>query len=223
MNNNRVIILLAGSVLSLSLFGCSPAGDNNPTRTNSTDVGGVTNASMAPPPGNLRNVTTNVSPMVDGSRVAATNVSGTVVATAVLAPTSGSSVQGTVNFIQSGDRVRVEATLAGLTPGQHGFHIHEKGDCSAPDAASAGGHFNPSGMQHGGPGDSSRHVGDFGNLEADAQGSAKFVNTFADLKFEGAASIIGRAVIVHAKADDLKTQPTGDAGGRVACGVIQHK
>src|SRR5262245_59034645 len=88
-------------------------------------------------------------------------------AMAVLAPASGSKVRGTVNFIQDNDKVRVEAIINGLTPGKHGFHIHEKGDCSAPDASSAGGHFNPAGTPHGGPDGHQRHVGDFGNVEAD--------------------------------------------------------
>jgi Cu-Zn family superoxide dismutase len=147
-----------------------------------------------------------------------------VVAMAVLSPASGSSVHGTVYFIrESENKIRVEASVSGLTPGKHGFHIHEKGDCAAPDASSAGGHFNPTGMQHGGPGQHNRHVGDFGNIEADSSGNAKYSANFTDLTIEGTASIIDKAVIVHAKADDLKTQPSGDAGGRVACGVINKK
>ena len=146
-----------------------------------------------------------------------------VLAMAILSPASGSSVHGTVYFIRENDKVRVEASVSGLTPGPHGFHIHEKGDCAAPDASSAGGHFNPTGMPHGGPGQHNRHIGDFGNIEADASGNAKYSRTFTDLTIEGTASIIDKAVIVHAKADDLKTQPSGDAGGRVACGVINKK
>ena len=146
-----------------------------------------------------------------------------VVAVATLAPASGSNVRGTVNFIREKDGIRVEANVTGLTQGQHGFHIHEKGDCSAPDGSSAGAHFNPGGRPHGGPADHNRHVGDFGNLEADASGHARYSRTFPDLKLEGSDSIISRAVIVHAKADDLKTQPSGDAGGRIACGVIEKK
>lgn len=145
------------------------------------------------------------------------------VATAILSPASGSSVRGTVKFIQEKDGIRVEAEITGLSPGKHGFHIHEKGDCSAPDASSAGGHFNPTGMPHAGPMDHQRHVGDFGNLEADESGKAKYSRSFSDLKITGETSILGKAVIVHAKADDLKTQPSGDAGGRVACGVIEKK
>jgi Cu-Zn family superoxide dismutase len=141
-------------------------------------------------------------------------------AIAVLHSASGSSVSGTVTFTQSGDSVKVVADVSGLTPGKHGFHIHEFGDCSAADAASAGGHFNPAHHQHGGPESAERHVGDLGNLEADASGKAHLEVTDKNLKFSGDTSILGLAVIVHAKEDDLKSQPVGNAGGRVACGVI---
>jgi Cu-Zn family superoxide dismutase len=141
-------------------------------------------------------------------------------AIAVLLPTAGSNVTGTVTFTASGNNVKVVADITGLTPGKHGFHIHEFGDCSDPKAASAGGHFNPAHKQHGAPDAGERHAGDLGNIEADASGKAHLEMTDSVMKFSGADSIIGHAVIVHEKADDLKTQPTGDAGGRVACGVI---
>lgn len=143
-------------------------------------------------------------------------------ATAVLAPTKGNTVSGTVNFIQKGDVVLVQARINGLKAnGTHGFHIHEKGNCSAADGSSAGGHFNPSASQHGGPSGNARHGGDLGNLKADANGHAQ-----ASLEIRGITlgtdtnSIIGRAVIVHAGVDDLKSQPAGNSGARVACGLI---
>lgn len=141
-------------------------------------------------------------------------------AVAVLHSASGSNVAGTVTFTASGDNVKVVADITGLAPGKHGFHIHEFGDCSDPKAASAGGHFNPAHKQHGAPNASDRHAGDLGNIEADASGKAHVEMTDSVMKLNGADSIIGHAVIVHEKADDLKTQPTGDAGGRLACGVI---
>ena len=144
----------------------------------------------------------------------------TTKAIAVLHAASGSNVAGTVTFSASGDNVKVVADITGLTPGKHGFHIHEFGDCSDPKAASAGGHFNPAHKQHGAPDSSERHAGDLGNIEADASGKAHLEMTDSVMKLNGADSIIGHAVIVHEKADDLKTQPTGDAGGRLACGVI---
>ena len=141
-------------------------------------------------------------------------------AVAVLHPTQGSSVEGKVQFAGADKGVKVTVDVKGLTPGKHGFHIHEFGDCSAPDGASAGGHFNPTSDPHGAPADTKRHAGDFGNLEAGADGVAplEYVDTHASL--EGAASVLGRGVIVHANPDDLKTQPTGNAGGRQACGVV---
>lgn len=144
----------------------------------------------------------------------------TTKAIAVLHPTQGSNVGGTVTFTSSGDQVKVVADITGLTPGKHGFHIHEFGDCSDPKAASAGGHFNPGKHQHGAPDAADRHAGDLGNIEADATGKAHLELTDKVMKLSGDESIVGRAVIVHEKADDLKTQPTGDAGGRLACGVI---
>ena len=145
------------------------------------------------------------------------------VAVAELSPTQGNNVRGVVRFTETGKGVQVVADITGLTPGKHGFHIHEKGDCSAPDAISAGAHFNPTGAKHGAPDAADRHVGDLGNITADANGKAQYKRLDTQLSFDGAASILNRAVIVHAVPDDLMTQPTGNAGARVACGVIQLK
>jgi Cu-Zn family superoxide dismutase len=142
-------------------------------------------------------------------------------AVANLAPTKGNQVSGTVNFTQKGDVVLVEAQVSGLTPGAHGFHIHEKGNCTAPDASSAGGHFNPTGAAHGAPTGDARHAGDLGNLEADASGNAVYRAEIRAIGLgAGEDSIIGRAVVVHANRDDLTSQPAGNAGGRQACGLI---
>ena len=141
-------------------------------------------------------------------------------AIAVLHPTAGNNVTGLVTFTKSGDAVKVVADVAGLTPGKHGFHVHEFGDCSSSDGSSAGGHFNPTHKQHGAPDASDRHAGDLGNIEADASGKAHLEWSDKVMKLSGADSIVGHAVIVHEKTDDLKTQPTGNAGGRLACGVI---
>jgi Cu-Zn family superoxide dismutase len=141
-------------------------------------------------------------------------------AAATLQPTQDSKVQGTVTFSRAPGGVRVVARIEGLTPGLHGFHIHEYGDCSARDGSAAGSHFNPGGSPHAGPGAAARHAGDLGNVEADATGVASLDYVEAVAGFEGETSILGRGVIVHANPDDLKTQPTGNAGGRLACGVI---
>jgi Cu/Zn superoxide dismutase len=141
-------------------------------------------------------------------------------AVAVLHATKGNSVSGIVRFEAVVGGVRVVADITGLTPGKHGFHIHEYGDCSADDGTSAGGHFNPAGMPHSSPSSKERHVGDLGNIEADKNGKAHLDYVDTMISFSGKNSIIGRGVVVHEKEDDLKTQPTGAAGARVACGVI---
>jgi Cu-Zn family superoxide dismutase len=142
-------------------------------------------------------------------------------AIAVLHPTkSGGEASGVVTFTKVDGGVRVEAEIRGLTPGEHGFHIHEFGDSSSPDAMSAGGHFNPAKSEHGAMTAAKRHVGDLGNITASARGVARLDVVDPNLAFSGLHNILGRGLIVHEKADDLKTQPTGNAGGRVAVGVI---
>ncbi len=133
---------------------------------------------------------------------------------------SGSKVKGVVYFTQKGDAVHVKGKISGLTPGEHGFHVHEFGDLTDPKGMSTGGHFNPDGLPHGGPMSEKRHVGDLGNITANADGIAEINMTDKILKLHGPHSILGRGLIVHAKKDDEKTQPTGDAGGRVGGGVI---
>ena len=145
---------------------------------------------------------------------------GAARAVAVLRSAATGKVEGTIWFEPSGSTVAVKARITGLTPGTHGFHVHEFGDCSAADFTSAGGHFNPMSQAHGAPTASTRHVGDLGNIEANAEGVAALELSDAQVALSGMHDVVGRAVIVHAKADDLKTQPTGDAGGRLACGVI---
>jgi Cu-Zn family superoxide dismutase len=142
-------------------------------------------------------------------------------AIAVLHPTAGNKVSGTVKFTEVADGVQVNAELAGLTPGEHGFHVHEFGDCSATDASSAGAHFNPTNKPHAGPDAPDRHVGDMGNVEADASGKAKLEYVDHQISLTNdQQSVIGRSVVVHMKRDDLKSQPSGDSGARIACGVI---
>jgi Cu-Zn family superoxide dismutase len=138
----------------------------------------------------------------------------------VLQPTEGNDVSGTITFMQADSGMVVKAEISGLTPGKHGFHIHEFGDLTAPDGTSAGGHFNPEGHDHGAPHGDVRHVGDLGNLEANEQGVAVYKMTYPGMTFNGPESILGRGIIVHADEDDLVSQPTGAAGKRVAIGVI---
>ena len=147
------------------------------------------------------------------------------VATATLAPLDSSGVSGTVSFRRLGEATEVRYTLAGLAPGMHGFHVHENAACGADSTgvpgSAAGAHFNPVSSPHGAPGAAltGRHAGDLGNVTADAAGRAEGIVIDSVLTFEGPTALVGRAVIVHEKTDDLATQPGGDSGGRLACGV----
>src|SRR5262249_59533145 len=140
-------------------------------------------------------------------------------AAAQLEAKSGSKVTGIVTFTKVGDEVQVVADIQGLKPGKHGFHIHEKGDCSAPDAASAGAHFNPTMKHHGGPNTLDHHTGDLGNIEPDASGKAH-LDWKGKLSLTGTHSTIGKSDVVHYKEHHLKTDPSGNSGARVACGAI---
>ncbi len=144
-------------------------------------------------------------------------------ANANLESRSGSNVKGNVSFVAQGGHVLVMAKVSGLRPNsEHGFHVHEKGDCSAPDAMSAAGHFNPGGKPHGSPGGAHSHAGDLPNLKADANGNANYSAKVHGLTVSsGATGIIGRSVVIHRDPDDYKSQPAGNSGPRIACGVIR--
>lgn len=144
-------------------------------------------------------------------------------ATAILAPTKSYSANGILTLRQLNGVLHIKGTVSDLGPGKHGFHIHEVGDCSAADATSAGGHFDPHESVHGAPDakHTHRHYGDLGNIVADAQGNATVSVEDLQLQLTGTHSIVGRALIVHAAADDLKSQPSGAAGPRVACALIE--
>ncbi|MDB5914351.1 MAG: superoxide dismutase [Ramlibacter sp.] len=143
-------------------------------------------------------------------------------ATATLVPTSGNSAAGVVQFVQHPGRVLVQGEVSGLRPGaQHGFHVHEKGDCSSGDGMSAGGHFNPGGKPHGNHDMGEHHAGDLPSLRADADGVARFRFESSSISVgAGAADIVGKGLIVHRDPDDFVTQPAGNAGPRLACAVI---
>src|SRR5207249_11852401 len=154
-----------------------------------------------------------VSPFTARAQTPAEKPSAPLKAVAVLHPTEGNKVSGTVTFTEEADGVRVQVEITGLSTGKHGFHVHEFGDCSAPDLASAGGHFNPTNKPHAGPDAAERHVGDMGNVEADTSGAAKLDYVDHEISLANdQRSVVGRSVIVHAKADDLKSQPAGDSG-----------
>lgn len=143
-------------------------------------------------------------------------------AMAVLSSTQGSSVHGAVTFVRKRGAALVNVNMTGFKANStHGLHIHESGDCTARDAASAGGHFNPTSSEHGGPNSPSRHSGDLGNVTADSKGAIYTSFEVGDIAFgTGQDSIIGHGLVVHADRDDLTSQPAGNSGARVACGLI---
>ena len=143
-------------------------------------------------------------------------------AIAVLSPTQSSSVRDVATFVRSGSVARINVNVTGFKPDStHGVHIHESGDCTARDASSAGGHFNPTASDHGAPNSRPHHSGDLGNITADANGRVYASFEVADIAFgSGQDSIIGRGLVVHAESDDLKSQPAGNSGARAACGLV---
>jgi len=144
-------------------------------------------------------------------------------ASATLESRSGSTAQGTVNFTWKGPDVFLTGNFSGLKPNaEQGFHVHEKGDCSALDATSAGGHFNPDAKAHGMPGSGSHHAGDMPNIKSDANGNASYSATISGFAVNsGPTGILGKSVVVHRDPDDYKSQPAGNSGPRIACGLIK--
>jgi len=164
------------------------------------------------------------APPLTDTTAAATAPEPLATAQATLAGASGSAVMGELKFAAGAAGVTVTGDLTGLSASTvHGFHVHETGDCSAPDAKSAGGHLNPSNAEHGGPSSDMHHLGDMPNVEADGSGHASVSATIggATLRDGGPNDLVGKAVIVHAKRDDYTTQPSGDSGDRIACGVVK--
>lgn len=179
----------------------------------------LSGTSQAKPP----NAITGAQPHEDSHRMSpdAADPNATL-AVAVVQPTAGNQASGYVLFEKTAEGVKVSGKIRNLSPGKHGFHVHEYGDLRKKDGTSAGGHFDPMNMPHGGPDDAMRHVGDLGNIEADENGVAEFSFTDTRLALDGPASIIGRGLIVHEGEDDLTTQPTGAAGPRVGMAVIGY-
>lgn len=157
-----------------------------------------------------------------GATALSSHAADNAMAAAILEGRSGSEARGSVTLIPAGEKILVSARVTGLTPGEHGFHIHEVGDCSAPDATSAKGHFNPGGKVHGHHAGGEHHAGDLPNLVADADGNASYSAELTGLQLgEGSTGILGRSVVIHADPDDYKSQPAGNSGKRIACGVIK--
>ncbi|HZI13198.1 MAG TPA: superoxide dismutase family protein [Myxococcus sp.] len=146
-------------------------------------------------------------------------------ATANLESRSSSATTGTATFKEEGGRVKLTLSVTGATPGQHGAHIHDVGDCSAPDATSAGPHWNPSAAPHGSPTAAQHHLGDLGNIAVGQDGTGTLELSKPEWKLgDGSATdVVGKAVVIHAGQDDLVTDPAGNSGARVACGVISKQ
>lgn len=191
-------------------------------------VSGACKQEETPPPPTLQEVdpaaaqvADNDPPEVDETDPEEASDGSGLMARAKLQAAADFKLEGEVTFEETGDGIGIRATVQGLPKGTHGFHIHEHGDCSAADFSSAGDHFNPEQNDHGEPGAAS-HAGDLGNIEVSVEGvTEKLLNSRHIILREGMNSVVGRAVIIHAKADDLKSQPSGDAGSRIACGVIE--
>jgi Cu-Zn family superoxide dismutase len=144
-------------------------------------------------------------------------------AVAKLEAAKGNPLWGSVSFVETGGAVLVRADVRGLPKGgEFGFHVHEKGDCSAPDFTSAGGHFNPVAKPHAHHGQPERHAGDLLNLRADMEGNATYAFESKLLTVRpGPTSVVGKAIVIHANPDDYKSQPAGNSGPRIACGLIR--
>ena len=208
--SNRLLSVLLGIIVIMNfiIVGCSK-NDRNSSTSKKDSSGTTTNITQSDTGKGGRTQTGQSGDSMSTSEMKLT---------CILSGTKDSNVKGTLTFTQDGKKVKVKGTIDGLTPGLHGIHIHENGDCSSPDFTSAGNHFNPNKGQHGDMNKMESHMGDMGNIKADKNGHADIndVTEYMDLN-----QILGRGVIVHANEDDLKTQPSGNSGPRIACGKIE--
>lgn len=191
----RSAMLCAGAACAITLAACQANEPAEPYDT-TTEVAATPEAAVEPTP---------------TQEVAAAQLSG------------AGGISGVVNFTAMGDGVHMVARVEGAQPGSHGFHLHQNGACDPPDFTSAGDHFNPTSSQHGGPQGDPRHAGDFGNLEVGEDGTGNLELHLSGLTVaEGPNSVVGKAVLLHQGTDDLTSQPSGNSGARVACGVVER-
>jgi Cu-Zn family superoxide dismutase len=212
--------------LSLGLCGCAfvlvACGGSTPPAEPPAQESSTTVAETAPP---ASEPAATPEPAASPSPEAGAAESAPKSAHAELKPTAGNKVSGNLTFVpEANNRVHVTGTISGLTPkSKHGFHVHAKGDCSSPDGKSAGDHFDANQHQHGQVGKGEHHSGDMDNLETDDKGNVQVDRYLEGVTLGGGApnDILGKAVILHATADDYKTQPSGNSGARIGCGVIE--
>lgn len=202
--NARLISILIGLIIivNFAIIGCQK--NKKTTTTTGKDTSGITTLGR-----------TDTGTIKHDTGMTKTGITKLV---CILTGTKDNKITGTLTFSQDGKKVKVTGTINGLTPGEHGIHIHEKGDCSTPDFSSAGNHFNPNNGQHGDFDKKESHMGDLGNLKANKDGKAE-INEISE--YINLNEILGKAVIIHANVDDLKSQPAGNSGPRIACGVIE--
>ncbi|HYO16765.1 MAG TPA: superoxide dismutase family protein [Thermoanaerobaculia bacterium] len=209
MNRLKIVgMLCLAAVLALGA-GCQRKGEEEGRGTNAQENTAIPTAAEEP---------SSTTPATG------TPAGGPSSATATLQGAPGDDISGTVTFHATDDGVHVVAEVQGVDgAGKHGFHVHENGQCDHQGEthfSSAGGHFNPTGVEHACPPTDPRHAGDLGNIEVGANGSARMELAVTGLSLSGPNSVIGKAIILHANPDDCKTQPTGNAGDRLACGVV---
>ncbi len=213
---------LCGWAFAFVACGGSAPPAEPPAQEPSQAVAETTPPAVTEPPVATREPAASPSPEAGAAESAA---SGKTSAHADLKPTAGNKASGQLTFVpEANDRVHVTGTISGLPPkSKHGFHVHAKGDCSSPDGKSAGDHFDSNKHQHGQVGKGEHHSGDMDNLETDDKGNVQVDRYLEGVTIGGGApnDILGKAVILHATADDYKTQPSGNSGARIGCGVIE--
>jgi Cu-Zn family superoxide dismutase len=209
MNRALCFVLLA--------FGCaSTTGASSTTASNPSSGTGASDAGTT-------SATSGAGTTAAGSSAGTSAVGSGSSANATIEPRSGSALSGNSRFSPANGGLAAHVELQNATPGQHGLHVHEKGDCSDPKAASAGPHFNPAASpHHGGPATPVRHGGDLGNITVDNSGKGVLDVVVYGLSLDGSDGVVGRAIVVHEKVDDLHSDPAGNSGGRIGCGVIQR-
>jgi len=206
-SRSLLVYFLSSSLLAFAMTSCHCTDYRKPEAKN-----GKGNQDKAE---DVAQVITLESPKRESSKTSVTK------AVAEIHPYQDNKISGVVTFTEVEGGIKIVAKVHGLKSGKHGFHVHEHGDCSGTDGMAAGGHFNPTSSKHGGPDSLERHVGDFGNLEADSEGYAFYERIDKLIAFKGKNSILEKSVIIHADPDDFVTQPTGNSGPRIACGKIE--